>query len=205
LIVIVLHRITRFLLIFAVLYALFTVPIAAAQDTEPVPTDPPVPITLEDAATLLLNAIIAIVVGGLGSAPATLFLVSLFKRLPFLENIGGQTLQLFVGGILTVLLWLARRFGFELQFNSLLDVVVTAGPALLLFLSTLGVSSALYASARSANVPLLGYSRTVPVEAIGETVLEATLDASPFPGPNLRRSVTTTDYLYADADRPDEL
>lgn len=198
------NRFARMLIVFVILLTL-SASVVVAQETEPVPTDPPVPITLEDAATLLLNAIIAIVVGGLGSAPATLFLVSLFKRLPFLENVGGQTLQLFVGGILTVLLWLARRFGFEMQFNSLLDVVVQAGPAILLFLSTLGVSSALYASARRSNVPLLGYSRTVPIEAIGEAVLEATVDASAFGGPHLKRVVTTSDYLYVDPDRPDEL
>lgn len=186
--------------VFALLVVALLVPTVAvlAQDGEPVPA-PTVPITLEEAAALLLSAITAIVVAGLGSAPITVFLVSIAKRLPFLEGISAQTIQLFVGGVLTALLWLARYFGVEVQFNSLVDLIVQAGPVVIAFLGTLGFSSAYYHRLRAANAPLVGYSRSSSMAQL--EVVEA-VELQSF---GTRPRQTVTNYFYEDQDRPPEL
>jgi hypothetical protein len=186
---------------FVLLVAALLVPTVSvlAQDEEPAPV-PTTPITLEEAAELLLAAIQEIVYAGLFSAPATVFLVSIVKRWPALKDVSGSSIQLFIGGVLTAVLWIARRYGFELQFNSLLDLVTSAGPAIIALLGTLGLSSFYYQSLRAVNAPLVGYARTPPAPL---AVVEA-IEGEPF-GERLAEMQTTTRYFYRDADRPDGL
>lgn len=122
-------------------------------------------ITLEQAAELLLNALMAIAVGGFGSAPITTFLVSTLKHIPALDVVPSATLQFVVGLVLTVLFWVARAFGFEAQFNSFVEFVVVAGPALLGLFATLSGSSLWYQAAKKTNAGWVGYQR--PASAKG--------------------------------------
>ncbi len=178
--------------------ALLALPLVAlAQDNEPVPAPP---ITLEEAAELLLRAIEQIVYAGLFSAPATVLLVSIVKRWAVLKEVPASGIQLFIGGILTALLWIAQRFGFELQFNSLLNLFTSAAPALIALLGTLGLSSAYYQSLRAVDAPLVGYARTPP----DKPALVEAIEGDPF-GSRLAEMQTTTRYFYTDIDRSDGL
>lgn len=122
-------------------------------------------ITLEQAAELLLNALMAIAVGGFGSAPITTFLVSVWKHIPALNGVPAATLQFVTGLALTVIFWIARAFGFDVQFNSFLEFIVVAGPALLGLFATLSGSSLWYQAAKKTNAGWVGYQR--PASAKG--------------------------------------
>ncbi len=147
----------RILVIVFVLLLLATP--ALAQDTDPVP---PTPITVEEAAELLLAAITAIGLGGLAGAPVTTFLVNLAKRIKALESVSASTIQLVIGTLLTALFWVAQRYGFEAQFNSVSELIVAAGPILLSLFATLSGSAVIYNTAKKAGDPAFGYQRPLP-------------------------------------------
>src|SRR5690554_6419280 len=105
-------------------------------------------ISVNEAAELLIAALTSIVAGGLGGAPITMFLVSVFKHIPALDDIPSQTIQFVVGLVLTVLLWIAQALGMEVQFQSIAEAIVVIGPAVLSLLATLTGSSLLYQSVK---------------------------------------------------------
>lgn len=116
-------------------------------------------ITLEQAAELLLNALAAIVAGGFGSAPITTVLVSALKHIPQLNSISAGTIQFAVGLLLTCIFWIAQAAGVQVQFESIMDFVVVAGPAVLTLLATLTGSSAYYEAAKKSKAGFVGYQR----------------------------------------------
>lgn len=143
-------------------------PIITAESTlEPAP--PPLDvIPVERAGYELLATIIAII-GSVASAPATLFVVSVLKRVPFLNAIPARTLQIVIAGILVVGVWAARFFGIEVQFNSLLSTIQVAGPVLLQFVLTLLGSHAAYSYASFNDVPIIGYTRPQKIAMMGRS------------------------------------
>lgn len=116
-------------------------------------------ISIDKAAELLLNALMAIAVGGLAGAPITLFLVSVSKRIPFLAVVPAATLQFVIGLLLTVAMWIAQAAGVQVQFQSFMDFITTVGPALLALLTTLSGSAVLYQAAKTSKAGWLGYQR----------------------------------------------
>jgi uncharacterized membrane protein YedE/YeeE len=164
-------------------------PAEPPADEQPPVEEPPAPvidvIPIERAAELLLAAISAIIGGALLQAPITTFLVSLLKRVPFLNGVGGGALAFVVAGFLTVAVWLSRAFGLEVQLDSAFNVIVVAGPAILNLLATLTGSSALYNVAKNQSVPIIGYERPKRLSAASfnsrgsgrfETVREPDID-----------------------------
>lgn len=140
-------------------FLVFIVAPVAAQDGS-VPTPDTQPISPAQAGELLLGSIVAIVAAGFGGAPITAFLVGLAKHVPFLDAVSAPTLNLFVGGILTVLYWLASHFGLEIQFKSASDFILVAGPAVLTLFTTMAGASQLHKAAAAEKLPVLGYKRT---------------------------------------------
>lgn len=135
-------------------------PILPTEPAEPIPGTDVVPvIPVEDAGALLLAAIASIIGGAVLNAPITVFVVSIAKRLDKNQTISGGTWQIVVGGVVTVIIWVARRYGFEGQANEAFNFIVIAGPALLNLLSTFVSSSALYKTAAKTDTPLVGYQR----------------------------------------------
>lgn len=133
---------------------LVIVPVAGAQDAPPsLPVTP-----LPDAGQSALQ-FLAGVAGALVTAPITLFAVGLLKRIKVLSAVKSEWLALIVAILLTVIYWIAQRTGYEVQLNSLLHAVEVAGPALVTLVGTLFGAGALYNSAASRNVPILGYRR----------------------------------------------
>lgn len=117
-------------------------------------------ITIDKAGELLIAAIAAIVAGGLGGAPLTAFLVSVVKRFDPNENVSSSTLQLVVGGGLTVVYWVAAHFGQADLFASVSNFVLAAGPALLALLATLSGSGLIYAASVKTGNSVFGYKRS---------------------------------------------
>lgn len=153
-------------LVFAIVFCLLLVMPAFAQDETPTAPAEPIPgtdivpvIPVEDAGALLLAAIASIIGGAVLNAPITVFVVSIAKRVDKNQVVSGGTWQIIVGGVVTVVIWIARRYGFEGQTNEAFNFVVIAGPALLNLLATFTGASALYKTATKVETPLIGYQR----------------------------------------------
>lgn len=155
------NRIVSLMLVVFVLF--FVIAPVGAQDTVPAPTAQPISPT--QAGELLMAAIVAIVAGGLGSGPLTTFVVGALKHfIPAPDDSGNggvsaPTLNLLVGGALTIVYWIATHFGLQVQFNSISDFILVSGPALLNLLSTMYSASAIHNVAAAQNVPVFGYKR----------------------------------------------
>lgn len=159
----------RKLLLFLIPFVLIISPVMA-QDATPTAEPPPVvtpapdelpPIApVEDAANALLTTIVQIIAAsGLISAPITVFLVSVLKRIDSGGLIPSNYYAVVIAGILMVVLWLARWLGVETQVSGLFNLVGVAGPMILNFILTLLGASAFYNVAKSQNTPILSYQR----------------------------------------------
>lgn len=137
-----------------VLLALAVSPVMA-QEAPPTAVIPPV----EEAANSLL-ATITMLLAGASAMPITVTLVSLLKRLPFLESVSGGALSFAVAAVISVIIWISRQYGFEGQVNASLDFLQTIIPALSLLLGNLVVSSATYKASRAVDTPVIGYHRS---------------------------------------------
>lgn len=138
-------------------------PTAVPTAAPPVdPTAPPLEVIPVDQAATQLLALIIGIIGTAASSPATLFISGLLKKIPLFDAIPARTLSLVVAGLLVVLMWVSRYFGFEVQLNSLLSAIQVAGPVILQFVLTLLTSHAAYAYARDRKLPIIGYQRTAP-------------------------------------------
>lgn len=124
-------------------------------------------IPIETAAHMLLSVIAAIVLGvgvGAGQLPIVTPLVSLLKWALSQagRNVSPQVLAFAVSGVITVLLWLSKPFGFETQLQTLLDwlLVISSG-----LVSILGASVGDYVlnhATRKAQVAMFGAQRADP-------------------------------------------
>lgn len=154
-----------FVLVVAALFAV--VPVAGAQDAPPSLPVTPLPEAGQSALIFLTG-----IAGALVTAPVTLFVVGLLKRVKALSLIKSEWLALGVALALTIVYWVAQRTGYEVQLNSLLHAVEVAGPALVTLVGTLFGAGALYNSAAERNVPILGYRRETKrsEEIVGELV-----------------------------------
>lgn len=151
--------------VLVVLVLLVIVPVVGAQDAPPsLPVTP-----LPDAGQSALEFLSGIA-GALVTAPITLFVVGLLKRIKLLNAVKSEWLALIVALALTVVYWIAQRTGYELQLNSVLHTIEVAGPAIVTLVGTLFGAGALYNSASARNIPILGYQRKPPT---GETVGES--------------------------------
>lgn len=143
------------LLVFAALIVLLfavALPLAAQGDVPPAEGVP----NADEAASLAEVIIAAVLASAFGTAPVTTFLVSLLKRaLP----VDARLLATGVALVLAALTAAATQFGFDVQLESLLDLVATAGPAIAGFVATLVGSSAWYEAAKRVDAPVLSYKR----------------------------------------------
>lgn len=160
------RRLSLFLILLIVGFLLIAPVAVHAQDDAPLPPVPAFqPITPQQAGELLVAAIGAIVAGGLGGGPLASFVVGLLKHVVPAPDANGNngvsapTLNLLVGGLLTVLFWIAQHFGVQQQFNSISDFLLVAGPALLTLLTTMYSASAVHNAASAQKVAVFGYKR----------------------------------------------
>lgn len=126
----------------------------AAQGDAPPETVP----NADEAASLAEVIIAAVLASAFGTAPVTTFIVSLLKRL--LTTVDARLITTVVALLLAAVTAAATQFGFDVQLESLLDLVATAGPAIVGFVATLVGSAGWYEAARRVNAPVVSYSRT---------------------------------------------
>lgn len=119
------------------------------------------PNTLEQAAQMLLAAIVAIVMGA-ASVPVVTPLTNFVKWLTLKVglNVSADHILLGVSALVTVAVWVAGRVGLGLQLDSVFAILVTVLPILTQLLTSIFGSKALYAAAVSAQVAGFGYQRT---------------------------------------------
>lgn len=96
------------------------------------------------------------------TAPATIAIVALLKRLPPLKNVAGKTITTATSVVLMAILAIAIKAGVEPQFRNLLDTLtpiltILAGTSVNLLAATTG-----YQAAAAQSVPLIGHQRSVP-------------------------------------------
>lgn len=117
-------------------------------------------ITVDKAAELLAAAIAAIAAGGFGSAPITVFIVSVLKRIIPEAVVSAGVLQFVTALALTALFWLAGAFGRADLFKNVIDFILVAGPAVIGLLTALSGSSGLYKLAVKFDAGVIGYKRS---------------------------------------------
>lgn len=182
-------------LFLSLVVALFvTVPVAGAQDAPPSLPVTPLPEAGQSALIFLIG-----IAGALVTAPITLFVVGLLKRVKVLNSIKSDWLALIVALILTVVYWVARWTGYEVQLNSLLHAVEVAGPAIVTLVGTLFGAGALYNSAAARNVPILGYRRETKrsEEIVGELVHSLQkMAAAPVPAAEIEKRIRRPEEDY---------
>jgi hypothetical protein len=117
--------------------------------------------TPEQASEILIAAFVAIVSGAL-QVPVVEPLVNLGKWILGYFGIEhkGNILLFIIAGVVTILMWLGRQWGFELQLNTVFGWLATVVPILLTLLTTLFGSKVLFAAAVKRDIPAFGYTRT---------------------------------------------
>lgn len=132
----------------------------AVEEQPPVDEAPPVEevpvIGIEEAAGMLLRAIFG---AAAITAPITVTLVAIAKKVDKNQVLPSGTWAVVIGTLVTVITWLARRYGVETQINSVFELIVTAAPAVLSLLATLGIASGYYQLAVKAQTPGISYQR----------------------------------------------
>jgi hypothetical protein len=118
---------------------------------------------VNEAGQVLLAAIMAIIAGGMAS-PVTVPVVNLVKFILAKvgqENlIGGNMLAAIVAAVVTVVIWVSRWAGVELQVNNVLDLLQTVIPPVVTFLGMFVGQKSLFSWAVRKEVPVVGYQRT---------------------------------------------
>lgn len=186
--------------VLVVLVLLVIVPVVGAQDAPPsLPVTP-----LPDAGQSALEFLSGIA-GALVTAPITLFVVGLLKRIKLLNAVKSEWLALIVALALTVVYWIAQRAGYELQLNSVLHTIEVAGPAIVTLVGTLFGAGALYNSASARNIPILGYQRKTQRtdESVGEVLAALQkIAGQPVSAAEMNRRMSDPAAIYA--ERHDE-
>lgn len=148
----------RFWLVLTFIFGLFllTASVVAAQDSGYV--IPPDVMTPDQAGQAGINLVLSIV-AAFGGSILTAAIVSLLK-LFVPDTVDAGTIKNVVALVLTVLYWLAVRYGFGEAFTSIANFLVVIIPAgITLYGSFIG-SSMLHQQAVAHNAPVLGYQRT---------------------------------------------
>lgn len=145
--------------ILIILFALFLVmrssTALASQDVSTLP------ISLEQAASMILATIVAIVMGA-AQVPVVTPLVNFIKwgLLKVGWDVSANHILLGVSAFVTIAIWIAGRLGLGFQLDSVFSILVTVLPLLTQLLNSIFGSKALYADAVRSQVSAFGYQRT---------------------------------------------
>ncbi len=127
---------------------------------EPV-TDPVVPpdvMTPEDSGNLLLVALLTSIAAFANGALTTAF-VSVLKMFTNWDTVMMRNV---IGAALTIIYWIAVRYGFGEMFESVGQFLITAVPAFFQLYGTIVGSSALHRQSVKHDFPVLSYERPDP-------------------------------------------
>lgn len=161
----------KYLLVILALCFLLMPTLALAQESTAEPTaevtpnpDPPLNLfpdapTNEEAGASLLEVIAELTRWASGLLVTT-SLVSLLKRTPFLAGVSGGLINFAIATVITILVWFARKYSFELQLFQGLEFLGGFFSLLLNIGSTTLGSAVVYTVAKTTKTPGLGYART---------------------------------------------
>lgn len=139
-----------FVFVFFLVYPVF------AQDTPPV--IPPDVLSPDQALNGLLALFMSTFAAFTGSMLTTTIVSVLKLFVP--STVDAGILKNIVGALLTVLYWLAVRYGFSDTFASVGQAIITIVPALIALFGTIVGSSALHKLAVKYGFPIFSYKRT---------------------------------------------
>lgn len=125
------------------------------EETAPVFT-PPAPGDVANGALLALLSLFATAI----ASPLTAPIVSVLKRVPFLQQFNGDQLNLGVAMILSVVAWGAASLGFAGQIDSVYRLIFAVLPILTGAGGNFIANQSVYKFGVKRSIPVLGYSRT---------------------------------------------
>lgn len=108
---------------------------------------------------IIINTVIGLILSTFGTAPITVVIVSVLKRIPALDRFSAPSLTFATASLLYVAGLTASYFRLDTQFQSILDAVVVIAPAIVSLVGTLIAAPAQYHVAKAAEVPVIGESR----------------------------------------------
>lgn len=206
-----------------VIQLLVDVPVAEEPVEEPAPDLLPPVDPVEAAETLvaaLLSAINVLasalegITGSFATIPVTVILVSLLKRIPFLEKVAAPTITFAVAVVLWCVAAVTGYFGVQVQFYNLLDVLGTALPGIVGLIATLLGAPKLFEALAKRNVAVIGYQRSrgvagVPARAMPTpgiaSASDTTIGGIRVPAATVQSEGTTISYVWtpdvSDEDR----
>jgi hypothetical protein len=108
---------------------------------------------------IIINTVIGLILSTFGTAPITVVIVSILKRIPALDRFSAPSLTFATASLLYVAGLTASYFRLDTQFQSILDAIVVIAPAIVSLVGTLIAAPAQYHVAKAAEVPVIGESR----------------------------------------------
>ena len=140
---------------FLLVLFLFALPVFAQDSASPIPPDVMTP---EQAATLGFQTLLAVISAFVGSGLTAAIVGGLKYFVPPEWDTG--LMKNVIGGLLTVVYWLAVRYGFGNAFQSVAQFAIVAIPAFITLYGTLKGAPAIHEAASAVKLPLIGYDRT---------------------------------------------
>lgn len=124
----------------------------------------------------IVNAVSGLVLAAFGTAPVTVVLVALLKKIPALDEISAPTMTFATASVLYIGAIIASVTGYTPQFSSLLETIAVIAPVIVSFIATLIGAPAIHNAAARRNVALIGDSRTPPTTFVtdGSTIYAVT-------------------------------
>ena len=140
--------------VFTLLFMLIFVGGVYAQDV------PPERVDHEVVISIIINTVGGLVIAAFGSSPATLVITSILKKIEVLDRFPAEHLQFATASVLFIIAMIASATGYQVEFESVLELIAVVGPALIAFIGTLIGSKAMYHGAKALDAPVVGKSRS---------------------------------------------
>lgn len=146
----------RFYVLFLLLFLFVAVTPIMAQDTTPAsPLEVPSFEEVRDTFALALLTLLS----GIIASPVTSAIVAFVKRLPPLKNTPAAAINVVVAVVLMGGSWAATYFGFKIEFDKLLELIIAIAPILLGVEINAAGSRGWYHSPIMKDMPFFGTSR----------------------------------------------
>src|SRR5690606_5379040 len=117
-------------------------PVTPEPTIEPteVPEEPEVPDNRVDHNVVIdtvINFVAGLVLAAFGTAPVTVAIVSVLKKISLFDNVSGPALTFGTASVLYVLALIASAMGKVVEFEGILELLAVIGPAIASFITTL--------------------------------------------------------------------
>jgi CBS domain containing-hemolysin-like protein len=121
--------------------------------------------TPNDAATIIINLVVGIVIAAFGTSPLTTLLVGFLKKVTALDKISPQTLTFVVSAVLWISVSVGGLLGHETEVKNFVGLLGTVLPPIVAFITNLYGAPAIYEAAKKVNAPVIGVSSSASRKA----------------------------------------